>query len=174
MKQYGAFVRFAVLSGFLICAGAPASPAFAAQADIDLLKSYLGSWKGRGVLTGAESETVVCRLSLSEGNGEKINYSGRCVLAGSNLSIKGTIAYIDASRRYEAVMTSNASFTGVAVGRQQGGGVVFNLQERDTSDGQDMAITAGIALTDGTIKVDFRVVDTKTGRVIKANVPFAQ
>jgi hypothetical protein len=174
MNQFGAFVRSAVLSGIVVCAGVLATPALAAQADIDLLKSYLGSWKGRGVLTGADSETVVCRLTLSEGNGEKINYSGRCTLAGSNLAIKGTLAYIDASRRYEAVMTSNASFTGVAVGRKQGGGVVFNLQERDTSDGQDVAITAGIALTGGTIKVDFRVVDTKSGQVIKANIPFAK
>jgi hypothetical protein len=174
MNQYGAFLRSTALLGILVCAGALASPALAAKADIDLLKSYLGSWRGRGVLTGADSETVVCKLSLSEGNQEKINYSGRCTLAGSNLAINGTLAYIDASRRYEAVMTSNASFTGVAVGKKQGDGVIFNLQERDTSDGQDMQITAGIALTGGTIKVDFRVVDTQSGQVIKANIPFSK
>jgi len=174
MNKFGPLWRAAALAGLLLSAGSLAAPAQAAQADIDLLKVYLGSWKGRGVLTGSNSETVVCRLSLSEGNQEKINYSGRCTLAGTNLSINGTLAYIDASQRYEAVMTSNATFSGVAVGRKQRGGVVFNLKERDTSDDQDLNITATIALAGGAIKVDFNVVDNKTGDTIKASVPFSK
>jgi hypothetical protein len=174
MNKFGAVMRSVGLAGVLVSAGAVATPVLAAQADIDFLQAYMGSWKGRGVLVGADTETVVCRMKLSSGNEQKINYSGKCTLAGSNLSINGTLAYVDANKRYEAVMTSNANFTGVAVGKKQGDGVVFNLKERDTSDGNDMAITAGIALQGGAINVDFRVVETKSGKVIKATIPFSK
>ncbi|HEY4200484.1 MAG TPA: hypothetical protein VGM83_07970 [Devosiaceae bacterium] len=149
-----------------------AAPALAAQKDIDFLKDYLGSWRGRGTLTGANVETVACKLTMSNGNSDKINYSGRCVLAGSNLSISGTIAYIDDKQRYEAIMTSNASFTGVAVGHKQGSGVVFNLQERDKDEGKELAISAVISLLNGGVDVNFHVVDVASGDVIDARVPF--
>lgn len=169
MMRLGPLTRAAALVSVLFSAG----PVFAGQADIDLLKSYLGNWKGRGTLVGANTESVTCKLTLSAGNNQKINYSGRCAMAGSNLSINGTLAYVDAAKRYEAVMTSNASFSGVAIGRRQGDGVVFNLKERDRSDNQDMAITAGIALQGGKIKVDFLVIDAKTGDQITATIPFS-
>lgn len=174
MNKFSAILRSVALCGVLASAGALATPALAAQADIDLLKSYMGDWKGRGVMVGAESETVLCKMNLSSGNDQKINYSGKCTLAGTNLSIRGTIAYIDAARRYEAAMTTNASFSGLAIGKKQRDGVVFNLKERDTSEGQILEITAGIALTGGTIQVDFRVLDTETGGTLKANIPFVQ
>ncbi|UXN72994.1 hypothetical protein N8D56_18345 [Devosia sp. A8/3-2] len=112
----------------LLIVGAAALPAHAAPADVSLLKSYIGDWRGRGTVTGANSETVVCRLSLKPGNQDKVNYTGRCTVAGSQLSMNGTIAYVEASKRYEAAMTSNVAFTGIAVGQKRGGGLIFNLQ----------------------------------------------
>src|SRR5690606_32117472 len=124
-----------------------ASPAFAAKADVDLLHSYIGAWKGRGQLVGAKSEAVVCRLTLSQGNQDKVNYSGRCTMAGTTLSVNGTLAYNDAAKRYEAAMTSNVSFNGLAVGKKQGKGIVFNLKERNKDEeGNDLTITAAITL----------------------------
>ena len=110
-------MRISALAGAVLAAAASV-PASAAPADVALLKSYLGNWSGRGVFQAETPETVVCKLSLTEGNSDKVNYSGRCAVAGTNLSIKGTMAYIEASRRYEAVMTSNAKFSGTAVGAE--------------------------------------------------------
>jgi hypothetical protein len=174
MKLFRPLLRSVALIGLVLSSSLVAAPVQAARAEIEFLSSYLGEWRGRGVMSGANSETVVCRLTLSPGNNDKINYNGRCTLAGTNLAIQGSLAYIDQSRRYEAVMTSNASFQGVAVGQRRGNGVVFNLQERNRADGQDMSITAGIALQNGQISVNFKVVDAKSGGTITANVPFSK
>lgn len=174
MNLFRPLLRSAALIGLVLSSTLVAVPVQAARAEIDFLSGYLGEWRGRGTMRGANSETVVCRLTLSPGNNDKINYSGRCTMAGNNLAIQGSLAYVDASRRYEAVMTSNAMFQGVAVGQRRGNGVVFNLQERNRSEGQDMSITAGIALQNGKISVDFRVVDAKSGGTITASVPFSK
>jgi len=175
MNKNGPLWRALALAGLMV--GGAAAPAMAGQADIDFLGSYLGNWKGRGQLQGANTETVVCKLSLSAANNNtKINYSGRCTLAGNNLAVNGTVAYIDAKRRYEAVMTSNASFTGTAIGQRQGNGVVFNLREkeRDEAAKRDMTITSSISLLDNAISVEFLVVDDATGDTIRASVPFTK
>lgn len=175
MTSFGPLTRTAVLAGLLFSAAAAATPAHAGPAEVALLKSYIGNWKGRGVLTGADSETVVCRLSVTQGNQDKVNYSGRCALAGTNLSVSGTMAYIEASKRYEAAMTSNATFTGIAVGQKRGSGLVFNLRERDQDeDGKNLNISAQIHLTGEAIKVVFDVVYVDSGDSLHAEVPFAR
>ena len=173
MIEFGPLSRAAALAGLLAAAGAV--PALAAPADVALLKSYIGDWRGRGVLVGANTETVVCRMSLSEGNQDKVNYSGRCTLAGTQLSVAGTMAYIEASRRFEAAMSSNATFTGIAVGQQRGNGLVFNLRERDKDEeGKDLNITAQITLQDEAIRVVFEVVYVESGDSLRAEVPFSR
>lgn len=176
MKLFGPLSRSIAVAGLVVTSMLAAAPALAAKADIELLNSYLGNWKGRGVLVGAKSETVVCRLSLTPGNEDKVNYSGRCAMAGTNLSVKGTLAYIDSARRYEAAMTSNAGFSPQpAIGKRQGDGVVFRLNERGTDeDGNDMTISAVIALINKKISVEFQVVFNETGDMIKASVPFTK
>lgn len=175
MTIFGPLSRTVALAGLLVSMGAGAAPALAAPADVALLKSYIGDWRGRGTLTGAETETVVCRLSLKDGNDDKVNYSGRCTLAGSNLAINGTLAYIDASRRFEAAMTTNATFTGIAVGQKRGRGLLFNLRERDKDEeGKEVSITADIMLTDEAIDVAFEVVYVETGESLRAEVPFTK
>ena len=163
------------LSGALTLAGAALAPAFAGPAELALLQSYIGEWRGRGTLTGANVETVVCRLALTQGNQDKVNYNGRCSLAGTQLSVAGTMAYIEASRRYEAVMSSNATFSGVAVGQKRGKGLVFNLRERDEDEeGKDLNITAQIALSEDAISVTFDVVYVESGDSLRAEVPFTK
>jgi hypothetical protein len=175
MKTFGSLTRAAALAGLLLSAVAGSAPAMAAPADVALLKSYIGEWRGRGVVIGASEESVVCRLSLTEGNGDKVNYNGRCALAGTNLSVAGTIAYIDASRRYEAAMTSNATFTGIAVGQKRGSGLIFNLRERDQDEeGKDLNISAQIQLNNNDIQVSFEVVYVESGDSLRAEVPFSR
>ena len=176
MKLFGPLSRSIAVAGLVVTSLMAAAPAFAAKADVELLHSYIGNWKGKGVLIGAESETVVCRLSLTQGNNDKVNYSGRCAMAGTNMSVNGTIAYIDSARRYEAAMTSNAGFSPEpAVRKRQGSGIVINLKERGTDEeGNDMTITASIALQADKIRVDMNVVFNATGDSLKASVPFTK
>lgn len=174
MTMFRPLTRAVALAGLLISAGA-AAPALAAPADVALLKSYIGDWRGRGVLVGSDQETVVCRLALTEGNQDKVNYNGRCTLAGTNLSVAGTIAFVDASNRYEAAMTSNATFNGIAVGQKRGNSLVFNLREREQDEeGKDLNITAQIRLSQERIDVVFEVVYIESGDNLRAEVPFSR
>lgn len=180
MKLSGPLTRAAALAGLLLAAPvamAPVltTPVLAASSDVDLLKSYIGSWRGRGVLIGAEQESVVCRLSLSQGNDDKVNYDGRCSLAGTALNVSGTLAWNDSAKRYEAAMTSNVTFTGLAIGKRQGDGLVFNLREKNKDEqGNDLTISADITLKKDNIKVDFDVLFNKSGDTLKASVPFTR
>lgn len=175
MKIVGPLARTVVFAGLALSASLAPAPVFAGKAEVDLLKSYVGSWKGRDQLVGAESETVVCRMSLSPGNQDKVNYAGRCAMAGTTVSVNGTIAYVDANRRYEAAMTTNVAFSGVAIGQRRGDEVVFNIRERERDqDGRDMQIAAAITLVRDQITVDFSVVFTQSGDTIKAKIPFTK
>lgn len=173
MTYFRPLWRAAALAGLLATAGV--APAVAAPADVALLKSYIGDWRGRGVLVGANTETVLCRMSLTQGNQDKVNYNGRCTLAGTQLSVAGTMAYVEASRRFEAAMSSNATFTGVAVGQKRGNSLVFNLREREKDEkGKDLNISAQITLNGDAIKVIFEVVYVESGDSLRAEVPFSR
>lgn len=173
MIYLGTLARGIAMAGLLVAGGV--APALAAPADVALIQSYIGEWRGRGVLIGAETETVVCRLSVSQGNQDKVNYSGRCSLAGTQLSVAGTMTYVEASRRYEAAMSTNATFTGIAVGQKRGNGLVFNLRERDEDEeGKDLSITAQINLRQDAIDVTFEVVYIESGDSLRAEVPFSK
>ncbi|MHB1102598.1 MAG: hypothetical protein ACYC0C_07430 [Devosia sp.] len=175
MKLFGPLSRSIAVAGLVVTSMMAATPALAAKADIELLNSYLGNWKGKGILVGDQSETVKCHLSLTPGNQDKVIYSGRCALAGTILSVNGTLAYIDAKKRYEAAMSTNATFNGTAVGQKQGDGVVFNLRERETDEeGNDMTITAVIALLNKKISVEFQVLFNASGDILRASVPFTK
>lgn len=175
MTIFGSLTRAAALAGLLFTAAAGVAPTVAAPADVALLKSYIGEWRGRGILIGASEESVVCRLSLTEGNQDKVNYSGRCALAGTNLSVAGTMAYVESSRRFEAAMTSNATFTGIAVGQKRGSGLIFNLREREEDEeGKELSISAQIHLNGDAIQVTFEVVYVESGDSLRAQVPFSR
>lgn len=175
MSFFGPLSRAVALAGLLVTGGIATGPVFAGPADVALLQSYIGNWRGRGVLVGANSETVVCRLALTSGNQGKVNYNGRCTLAGTQLSVAGTMAYVDANKRFEAAMSSNATFTGVAVGQKRGSGLVFNLRERDQDEeGKDLTISAQISLSNDAISVVFEVVYVESGDSLRAEVPFTK
>lgn len=175
MTHFGRLSRALALATALLSPAIATAPAYAGPAEVALLKSYIGDWRGRGTLVGAATESVVCRLSLTQGNQDKVNYSGRCTLAGTTLSVAGTMAYVEASRRYEAAMTSNATFSGIAVGQKRGRGLVFNLRERaPDEDGKVMNITAQIALQQDAMSVAFKVVYVESGDSLTAEVPFTR
>lgn len=156
--------------------GLVAGPAGAGQAEMDLLASYVGKWSGAGTLVGGEEpEPFRCRLTVAQGNDAKINYSGRCTLVNMNLSVAGTIAFDDANRRYQAAMSSNAGFTGYAIGRKVGNRISFDLSEtQQDRGGNNIRIGSRITLVADTITVDFEVEFNNSGDVMTAKVPFAR
>jgi hypothetical protein len=143
---------------------------------VELLESYIGNWKGAGALVGGQNpEPFRCRLGISKGNLNKINYAGRCSLVDMTLSVSGTIAYDDKARRYQAAMSSNAGFTGVAVGRINGDTVSFDLREKQKDrGGNDVRIGSRILLNGASITVDFEVEFNNSGQVLTASVPFSK
>ncbi len=162
---------FAALT-FLVSAAVPAT----AQSEFDLLRSYIGDWRGESALVGGDRpEPFRCRLGVSDGNVGKINYTGRCTLVNATLSISGTIAYNEAGRQFEAAMSSNAGYTGLAIGRQSGGNISFDLREQQKDRaGSDVRIGARILLVGNSITVDFEVEFNNSGEVLTASVPFAR
>jgi hypothetical protein len=151
-----------------------AQPAQSGPAELELLTSYIGSWQGQGVMQGGDfPEEFRCRLTVSKGTQAKINYAGRCSLVNMNISVTGTVAFDDKNRRYQAAMSSNAGFTGLAVGRQQGRRITFKLDERQTDKGgNDVRIGSILTLDDGNIIVDFQVEFNNSGQILTTRVPF--
>ena len=160
----------------IMLSGLMAAPAQSGQAELDLLTSYIGKWSGAGVLVGGkEPESFRCRLTVAKGNQAKIIYAGRCSLVNMNLSVSGTIAFNDATRRYEAAMSSNAGFTGIAIGRKSGDQISFDLSERQIDrGGNDVRIGSRIQLIGDSITVDFEVEFNNSGEVLTAEVPFSR
>lgn len=158
----------------LILSALASGAAMAGPEEVGLLTSYVGDWRGESTLEGGEkSEPFRCRLSVSPGNQSKINYAGRCTLVNMNLSVSGTIAYSDTNKRYEAVMTSNAGFSGLAVGAPDGERIGFDLKDRQKDrGGNDVAIGTKMFLADNSIVVEFEVEFNESGDVMTASVPF--
>ena len=157
-----------------VAAMAMSGPAVAGP--VELLNSYVGDWKGAGALVGGQNpEPFRCRLGISKGNLNKINYAGRCSLVDMTLSVSGTIAFDDKAQRYQAAMSSNAGFTGVAVGRVVGDTISFDLREKQVDrGGNDIRIGSRILLMDNQITVDFEVEFNNSGQVLTASVPFSK
>jgi hypothetical protein len=174
MKLFGPLAQAVVLAGVIASAGVV--PAFAGPAETAALEKYLGTWNGTGTMTGGQTQSVTCKMALSEGNGGKLNYTGRCNLAGAQLSVTGTIAWIDAKHRYEAVMNSGVGgFRGVAIGQKQGDKIVFDLHQRaDDDEGNDITIASTVVLSGTSMSVDFHATFNSTGDKIDANVPFTK
>ena len=166
----------AVATGMSMASSMVAHPVAAGPAEHALLVSYIGDWRGESVLVGGERpEPFRCRLSVTQGNQSKINYAGRCSLVNMNLSVSGTIAYSDQNRRYEAAMSSNAGFTGMAVGQQRGNQIAFDLTQRERDrGGNDVAIGSRIFLINDQITVEFQVEFNNSGDVMTATVPFGR
>lgn len=153
-----------------------AVPAQSGQVELDRLASYVGNWSGAGTLVGGEApESFRCRLTIAKGNQAKINYSGRCSLVNMNLSVAGTIAFDDATQRYQAAMSSNAGFTGIAIGRMQGNRISFDLAEKQKDrGGNEVRIGSRISLVGDSITVDFEVEFNNSGEILTASVPFSR
>ena len=153
------------------------APAFAGPAEMALLEQYIGTWNGKGTMKADQNEPVTCKMQLSKGNGTKLNLAGRCNMAGATISVAGTIAYVDANNRYEAVMTTGmGGFRGVAIGQKRGETIVFDLKDRaKDDDGKDVAINSAVTLKGGnTMAVSFSATFADSGVTWATSLPFTK
>ena len=173
MNMFGPLTR-AVLVGAAMVASTTL-PAFAGP-EMDLLKTYIGTWKGTGTVSGAQAQPVTCRMALTKGNGDKLNYNGRCSVAGAQLAVYGSIAWVEAKHHFEASMTSGiGGFNGEAVGQRSGSNIVFDLQQRaNDNEGNDITISAKVVLSGSTMGVDFHATFNKSGDKVDAKIPFTK
>ena len=171
------FARGAALATALVAGGLQAAPAFAASEDVALLNSYLGSWRGVGAITGPKgnTETTNCRLDFFDGNGDKVNFSGRCSLGGTAVTLNGAMVFVDASGHFEAIMTTSVGFTGRAVGVRSGNGVRFDLKEFGGDESaSNMDVTASLTMANAAIEVGITVVFKDTGDKYSGTAPFSK
>jgi hypothetical protein len=172
----GKHLNFVTAAAAIMLSSLVVAPAQSGPAEMSLLETYVGSWRGEGMLVGGQNpEPFRCRLTINKGNLNKVNYAGRCTLVDMTLSVSGTIAYDDKSRRYQAAMSSNAGFTGMAVGRKDGDKITFDLAEQETdSGGNAIRIGTKIQLVGDSIAIDFEVEFNDSGDMLTAKVPFAR
>ncbi len=172
----GKHLNFVTAAAAIMLSSLAVGPAQSGPVEMSLLETYIGSWKGDGMLVGGQKpEPFRCRLTINKGNLNKVNYAGRCTLVDMNLSVSGTIAFDDKSRTYQAVMSSNAGFKGVAVGKKDGDTITFDLAEQETdSGGNNIRIGTHLELIGESINIDFEVEFNNSGNVLTAKVPFAR
>ncbi|NOZ32089.1 MAG: hypothetical protein GXP01_03225, partial [Alphaproteobacteria bacterium] len=112
-----------------IALGAFGAPVvLAAPADIELVDSYEGDWRGRGTtrFAGASSsETVLCNLTITDAGPGKVVFKGLCALAAGKLDMRGAMAYNSAANQYEVRMTTNTPYGSGAIGKRRGKTVNF-------------------------------------------------
>ncbi len=162
---------FAFISSALLI-----TPSLASNDDVSLLQSYIGTWKGLGEITrdNGDVESVKCKVNIIQSNQGRVGYKGRCAFAGGNFSIAGTMAYIAEKERFEAVMSTSTSFSGVAIGKRDGDNLVFKLSDKNADTGDSFKIDSNISLIDGELSIAFTAENITTGRMIKVAVPFSQ
>ena len=141
-----------------------AAPAFAGPSETAFLERLVGTWKGKGKITGPDGGPVACRLTF-KAVGERLNFNGRCSGGGAAQSFSGVIRYNDAKGRYE----STSSGTTVA-GTKSGSSLVF----ASTQKGLRGTVTSTMTLSPSALKVQFKGVDARSGEQSSGTIPFSK
>lgn len=154
-----------------------AAPALAAASDAAMLQSYVGSYAGTGTLTGASSaaQRVRCRLTMRSSAAAKLDYSGRCSAGGVSFSMSGII--VASGGKVTAAMSGSGggmSGSGTVTGVRRDNGVMFSSKTRDTKAGHDRSVSSSFALAGGGIRLDFSMLDNKTGKTSTGSVAFSK
>ena len=139
-----------------------ASPAFAGAADQAFLAKLAGTWTGSGTITGDETGSVDCKLTLT--GTDKVNFRGLCDAGKFGpQDYSGVLTFDEKSGKYLA--RSNGE---TVVGVKSGGSVVF------TSKMKTMAGTGNsvMKLSASTIVIDVDLVRTDNNEKLKSHLNF--
>jgi hypothetical protein len=141
-----------------------AMPAFAGPNETAFLERLVGTWRGKGEITGPDAGKVACRLTFKAA-GERLNFNGRCTGGGGGQSFSGVIRYNDAKGRYE----STSRGTTVA-GKKSGSSLVFASTQKESRG----TVTSTMTLSPSALKVQFKAVDARSGEASNGTIPFSK
>jgi hypothetical protein len=106
-----------------------AGQASAGEAELQMLGSLIGSWKGYGTLIEPGKESPFeCKLTVGKGNRGKVVLNVKCPLIEAN----GGIAFNEAAAQFEIALTSTADFRAAAYGTVENDKIVFPVRAKDT------------------------------------------
>ena len=153
----------AALTGILLLPASVTAPS-AGEAELRFLERLVGNWSGSGNISGPDGGKVSCRLVFKPAR-DRLNFNGRCALAGGggSQSFSGTIRYNDRAGRWES-----SSRGQTVAGRKSGNNLVFTSAQKDMRGSG----TSTMTLSPGAIKVQFKMVNSRTGATNQGTVPF--
>jgi hypothetical protein len=123
-------------------------PAFAGASEDAFLAKLVGTWSGKGTLSGAETGQINCRSTIRN-RSDGINFSVKCdVPEFGAQSFSGAVSYNDAEGRYEAKSPGGE----VTIGKKSGNAVIFTGKMKGIAVG-----TSVMKLTTTRITVDTKV-----------------
>ena len=138
-----------------------ASPALAGKAETAFMGKLVGTYAGKGTLTGSRTGTFDCTLTM-KAKGDGISYRGKCdVEEFGSQSFSGDITYNDKAGRYEATSPTGTT----TVGTKRGSGIAFNSKFRGLASG-----TSVMKMVPGKITVDTNINDPESDGVIKSHI----
>jgi hypothetical protein len=157
------FARAAVLATLLVPV---AAPAMAGPNETAYLQRLVGTWNGKGKISGEDGGNVTCRLTIKP-SGERLNFTGRCALSGGSgsQSFSGRISYDDK----QGVYVSSSQGKSVP-GKKSGNTLTFATT---MSDMRGKGSTT-MSLSPGGIKVQFKVTQSRSGEVNQGTIPFTK
>lgn len=158
------FLRAAALA--LLLVPAASAPAFAGPNETAFMERLVGTWNGKGEISGAEAGVVTCRLTIRS-TGERLNFQGRCAYSGGSMSqsISGRISYDDA----RGVYVSSSGGQSVA-GKKSGNNLTFTSTQRNVRG----SVTSTMTLSPSSLKVQFKVTEARSGDTSQGTIPFTK
>lgn len=156
-------LRAAVVAALLVPV---AAPAFAGPAENKYLESLVGTWNGKGKITGGQTGSVACRLTVKP-SGEKLNFNGRCTYSGMSTpqSFSGSIRYNDATGDYESTSMGKS-----VAGKKSGSTLSFTTAVKDMRGN----MSSTMSLSPSKASVAFQMVDSQTKKPSKGTVSFSK
>jgi hypothetical protein len=141
------------------------TPAFAGPTETAFLGKLVGTWTGKGQLTGQETGPIACKLVFKQGSGGKVSYSGRCNVQDVGAqSFSGTLSYNDRKKVYEG-----KSMGGTAQGVKKGSSIVFASKSSTLAGRATSSMTVSVSR----IVIDFVIVE-KDGDKTTSHVTFGK
>ena len=133
--------------------------AVAGPAEDAFLAKLGGHWKGSGKLTGAETGTVECALTVRQ-RSDGVNFAVKCdVPEFGQQNFSGVMGYNDAAGRYEARSPSGEITPGV----KKGSSVVFEAKMRGVAEGVSvLTVSTPRIIVDSTVRRPGGTADIKS------------
>lgn len=106
-------------------------PAMAGAAEDAYLAKLVGIWTGSGKLTGGETATVDCRLTVRQVS-SGVNFAAKCDVSDlPDQNFSGVISYNDAKKQYEAKSAGGE----ITVGTKSGSTLTFTGKVKGIAEG---------------------------------------